>query len=105
MASTDPSPNGSEQDVFGSLPRSRSQRRSAKRDRPGAAAPATERARRTRAARPRRAPATPATAPRDPERPGDLLTIGLRAACEVTKIGVELSLQVLRAVLGRLPRP
>jgi hypothetical protein len=36
MASTDPSPNGSdrEQDVFGSLPRSRPQRRSAKRDRP-----------------------------------------------------------------------
>jgi hypothetical protein len=50
MASSDPSPNGSdrEQDVFGNLPSSRPQRRSAKRDRPArpaaADAPARTRA-------------------------------------------------------------
>jgi len=40
MASSDPGPNGSDSDVFGSLPRSRPQRRSAKRDRPAARASA-----------------------------------------------------------------
>jgi hypothetical protein len=51
MTSSDASPNGSDQDVFGSLPRSRPQRRSAKRDRPAR-------------------PAATRTAPRGPAKDG-----------------------------------
>jgi hypothetical protein len=40
MASSDPSDGGDEREVFGSLPKTRPQRRSAKRDRPSGAAKA-----------------------------------------------------------------
>lgn len=76
MAPSDPAPNGSDSDVFGSLPRSRPQRRSAKRDRPAArasapaAAPPKARAAKAgvarAAAKPRKPAATaPAAAAKD----------------------------------------
>jgi hypothetical protein len=73
MASSDPSPNGSdrEQDVFGSLPRSRPQRRSAKRDRPARPAGADT---------PGKAKAKPSAKPRTPRAPAAKADTAARAA-------------------------
>jgi hypothetical protein len=132
MAPTDPANKG-EQDVFGSLPSSRPQRRSAKRaSTPGAAKPKAP-AKRRAAAKPKAAAAKPraqakpkATAakpkakprstvppagyatPRRDEVPsgrGDLIGTAVQAAGEIAQIGVAAGTRALSSALKRLPRP
>ena len=132
MAPTDPANKG-EQDVFGSLPSSRPQRRSAKRASAGAAKPKASAAKPRVAARPKAAakpkpkaqakpkattarpqakrstvpPAGYAT-PRNDEVPsgrGDLIGTAVQAAGEIAQIGVAAGTRALSSALKRLPRP
>jgi hypothetical protein len=135
MAPTDPAPNGSDGDVFGGLPRSRPQRRSAKRDRPAssrakagtasakpAAGTSRKRAVSASAKAPKqtaaRATQTPPASPVPPAgyaTPGDggdpalhglrLLTTAIEAVGELFVIGLTATSQALRQALHRLPRP
>lgn len=121
MAPEDPKP-----DVLSSLPRSRPQRRSAKRDAPKPAAkkaPAAKRApagKQAPAARkpapkprvhaaPRRIPPAGFEPPRDAEdRPApsgvELVGTAIQAAGELAQIGLAVGGQALRSALGRISR-
>ena len=134
MVPTDPTPGSDgERDVFGSLPNTRPQRRSAKRDRAGAkakpAAPAKTAAAKPKpaasaAARPKAKPRPRATAgtttastippagyatPRPDDdgvpRGAELVTTAVQAAGELAHIGLSAGGRALKSALGRLPRP
>jgi hypothetical protein len=127
MASTDPAHDGSDQEVLGSLPSTRPQRRSAKRDQPpraraGVAAttskarPAPKRAaqpRPTTAARSRPAPPPPTPVPPagyatpQPTRPRgtDLAMTAVLAMGELVRVGFVAWEQAMRAAVRHLPRP
>jgi len=103
-------------DVLSHLPRSRPQRRSAKRGaRPAAGAPATPRSKtapRTTRARP--IPPPPETAPPraaqapvpiEPPTGTELLEGAVKAAGEVASLGLAVGRQALESVFKRLPRP
>jgi hypothetical protein len=129
MASSDPSPNGDEREVFSGLPNARPHRRSAKRDRParGAAAAsgaatgttatpaaAKPKARSKPKAKPAPKPAatkvppagyaTPA-ADDDVPRGADLVGTAVKAVGELAQIGVAAGGRALKGALQRLPRP
>ncbi|HET9094753.1 MAG TPA: hypothetical protein VFN36_06655 [Solirubrobacteraceae bacterium] len=117
--------------VIGSLPRSRPERRSAKRPARAApsAAPAPEAPPRTEAplkrrtaAQPKASPTpkpspTPKVRPAAPDSPRppvravrtidgtEIATTLVRAAAELTEIGLTAGARALRAAVGRLPRP
>lgn len=131
MASSDPTSGvDGERDVFGSLPNSRPQRRSAKRDRAGATAKAAPKRRSTAAkAKPRAtAKAKPAAKPRATAeapaskippagyatprphddgvpRGADLVTTAVQAVGELAHIGLSAGGRALKSALERLPRP
>ena len=132
MVPSDPTPGpDGERDVFGSLPNTRPQRRSAKRDRAGgtakAAAPAKTAAPRRKparatGARPKAKPearASATTASKIPPagyatpRPADdgvlcgahLVSTVVQAAGELAHIGLSAAGRALKSALGRLPRP
>jgi hypothetical protein len=136
MASSDSSSGGhDDRDVFGSLPNTRPQRRSARRDRAGAKArpaasgpakagatakakpaarakPAAQAKPAAEAAPPRAStskipPAGYAT-PRDDDgvpHGADLVTTAVQAAGELAQIGLAAGGRALKSALGRLPRP
>jgi hypothetical protein len=119
MAPDDPTPAP---DVLSSLPRTRPQRRSPKRDAPGKAATATKAA--TKATRaPKKAAAPRRTTPKTssahlppagfaPPRGDDghapsgteLVGTAIQAAGELAQIGLAVGGQALRSALGRLGR-
>lgn len=115
MAPEDPKP-----DVLSSLPRSRPQRRSAKRDAPKPAAkkapaarkpaPKPRKAPKPRVhAAPRRIPPAGFEPPRDAEdRPApsgvELVGTAIQAAGELAQIGLAVGGQALRSALGRISR-
>ena len=132
MVPSDPTPGtDGERDVFGSLPNTRPQRRSAKRDRAGGTAKAAAPA---KTAPPRRKPA-PATAARPKAKPrprasattastippagyatprpdddgvprgAHLVITAVQAAGELAHIGLSAGGRALKSALGRLPRP
>jgi hypothetical protein len=136
MASSDSTSGGDgERDVFGSLPNSRPQRRSARRDpsrateKPRAAKPparAKPAPRAKAAAKPRAAaPPRPATPPKPtastippagyatPRADDDdgvphgarLVTTAVQAAGELAQIGLAAGGRAVKSALGRLPRP
>jgi hypothetical protein len=121
MASNDANPDGGEREVFGSLPRSRPQRRSAKRDRGPAASKAepapTAGARPKAAPRPqqrdaaRKPPAKVPPAgyatPSDDGAPtgAALVTTAVQAAGELAQIGIAAGGRALKSAIHRLPRP
>jgi hypothetical protein len=125
MASSDPTSGGDgERDVFGSLPNTRPQRRSTKRDRTGgaakaaSAAPSRAKSAKPRSAKPRTsAKAEPAATPIPPSgyatpRADDgvptgahLVTTAVQAAGELAHIGLSAGGRALKSALGRLPRP
>jgi len=133
MVPTDPTPGSDERDVFGSLPNTRPQRRSAKRDRAGAkakpAAPAKTAAAKPKpaasaAARPKakprpRATAGTTTASKIPPagyatpRPDDdgvprgahLVITAVQATGELAQIGLAAGGRALKSAFERLPRP
>ena len=134
MAERDPSPNGAERDVLGSLPRARPTRRSSKRGAPAASAPEQAAATRPQApptpsaTKPRRqAPKRTAAAKRSrrpPARPvppagyatpsgesgagGEhpgLLVTAVLATGELAQLGLAVGRHALKGTLGRLPRP
>jgi hypothetical protein len=133
MAPRDPSPNGTERDVLGSLPHTRPTRRSAKRAAPKvAAAPQEAAATRPRAPRAPEAAAKPAPAPRrrrpaaakppvappipaagyaTPRPDGadrghhGLVGTAIQAVGELAGLGLTVAAQALKGVVGRLPRP
>jgi hypothetical protein len=110
--------NGSEgKDVLSSLPRSRPERRSAKRDgakakparraakpKPQAAKPKAKVAGATRpSAATRRAREPPPVAPAAPDR--DVVGTALEAAGELARIGLTVGTQIVREATRRIPRP
>jgi hypothetical protein len=121
--------NNGDRDVLGSLPNSRPQRRSAKRDRARAAtkpkaaapeAPAMAAASRTQTAKkapaakrtalPPPAPIPPAgyaTPRRADERPGraDLVATAFQAVGELAQIGIAAGGRALKSVVDRVPKP
>jgi hypothetical protein len=130
MASSDPSSDGGEREVFAGLPNSRPHRRSAKRDRPARAADAPAKAKakgkpaakakpkaKAKAARPAAAPRAAASSeippagyatPRDDDdalKGADLLTTAVQAAGELAQIGISASGRALKSALHRFPRP
>jgi hypothetical protein len=131
MASSDPSSDGGEREVFAGLPNSRPHRRSAKRDRPVRAADAPAKAKtegkpagkasakpKAKAARPSAAPRAAASSseippagyatPRDDDdalKGADLLTTAVQAAGELAQIGIAASGRALKSALHRFPRP
>ncbi len=134
MASSDPSGDDDEREVFGSLPKTRPQRRSPKRDRPSGAAKAAPAAAarpkaeaapkaKPKAAKPRAKAAAPppkAAAPPVPvppagyatPRPEDgvphgaqLVTTAVQAAGELAQIGIAAGGRALKSALQRLPKP
>jgi hypothetical protein len=133
MASSDPtSGDDGDRDVFGSLPNTRPQRRSAKRDRgapaakpkakagPAKAKPAAATARakpkpRAKAAKAGSAPsaskippagyATPRADDDGVPRGVDLVTTAVQAAGELAHIGLAAGGRALKSALERLPRP
>jgi hypothetical protein len=129
MPPTDPSANGGEHEVFGALPRTRPQRRSAKRDRPAQSAPRP--ARKPATAAPAKATASPARAKigADAKRPrkatappvvpaagyatptearkashGNVLSTAVHAGGELVEIAATVAGQAMKSMLGRLPR-
>jgi pyruvate/2-oxoglutarate dehydrogenase complex dihydrolipoamide acyltransferase (E2) component len=133
MASSDPSSDRGEREVFAGLPNARPHRRSAKRDRPVRAAdtPAPAKAKSKakskpaaktsakpkakKAARPAAAPRAAASkippagyaTPRDDDalKGTDLITTAVQAAGELAQIGIGASGRALKSALHRLPRP
>ena len=130
MASSDPSSDGDEREVFAGLPNARPQRRSAKRDRPArgaagraSAAPKTKPAAakpkaKPAAAKPKRAAAQPkpaekvppagyATPAADDDAPkgAELVGTAVRAAGELAQIGIAVGGRALKSAIERLPRP
>ena len=119
MASSDSSP-GDEREVLTGLPNARPHRRSAKRDRPSAAAN-RKRAAAPRASKPgatsayeariteRTVPAagyaTPGQAGQDGPKGADLFTTAVQAVGELAQIGVAASGRAVKSALQRLPRP
>ena len=115
MANSDPG----ERDVLSGLPRSRPQRRSAKRVRAAPAEAAAAEAAATAdtavvvppvPAAPEPAPAMPAAgyatpATRAVPAQPDLFATALKAGCQTAALGVSLAVSGVRAVLSRLPRP
>jgi hypothetical protein len=123
MASSD-----DERDVFSGLPKARPQRRSAKRDRDGAARPAAKKApaqaRAAASTKPAPArgkrPAKPAAEPKAPRVPPagyatpsgddrprgtDLVGTAVQAAGELAQIGIAFGGRALKSAIQRLPRP
>jgi hypothetical protein len=128
MASSDPSSDGDEREVFAGLPNARAHRRSAKRDRPArggartAAAqtkPATTKPKAKQAApKAKRAAAQPkpaakvppagyATPVADDDAPkgAELVGTAVRAAGELAQIGIAFGGRALKSAIERLPRP
>jgi hypothetical protein len=131
MASSDPSSDGDEREVFAGLPNARPHRRSAKRDRPARAAEAPAEAKpkaksratakaspkpKAKAAKPAAAPRPAASkippagyaTPRDDDdglKGADLVTTAVQAAGELAQIGIAASGRALKSALQRLPRP
>jgi hypothetical protein len=127
MASTDPAHDGSDQEVLGSLPSTRPQRRSTKRDQPprararpaasaSKASPTPKRAARPRpktAARSRPAPPPPPPVPPagyatpHPSRPSgtELVMTAMLAVGELVRVGFVAWEQALRSAVRHLPRP
>jgi hypothetical protein len=129
MASTDPTRDSNDQEVLGSLPTTRPQRRSAKRDTPArtrstprtAAAkadPAAERAAKPRAKPAPRAQARPAPPPPPPVPPAgyatptaggpngtDMFMTAVLAAGELVRVGFVAWAQAVRAAVRHLPKP
>ena len=119
MASSDSSP-GDEREVLAGLPNARPHRRSAKRDRPSAAA-SRNRAAAPRASKPRAASApkarvterqvppagyaTPGQAGHDRPEGADLFTTAVQAVGELAQIGVAAGGRAVKSALQRLPRP
>lgn len=103
-------------EILGGLPRSRPQRRSARRPRPVSAAvpdsdlagAATRRARPAETAHGARAesaaPSADADAGGSPD-PVEVVTTAVRAVGELAEIGLSVGTQALRGALERLPRP
>jgi hypothetical protein len=131
MASSDPSSDGDEREVFAGLPNARPHRRSAKRDRPARAADPPAEAKpsakskptakasakpKAKAARPAAAPRAAASkippagyaTPRDDDdalKGADLITTAVQAAGELAQIGISASGRALKSAFQRLPRP
>ena len=118
----------SSDDVFSGLPKARPQRRSAKRDRGGAARPAAKKApaqaraaastkpapaggkRRAKPAAEPKAPRVPPAGyatPSDDDRPRgtDLVGTAVQAAGELAQIGIAFGGRALKSAIQRLPRP
>jgi hypothetical protein len=120
-------PGPSERDVLSSLPRTRPQRRSAKRDGGASAAkrPAGGGAARPPKARPAKPAAKRATAPKaaprasrppiereapparsvEPPSRTDVVAGTVQAATELAQAGLNVGAELVRAVISRLPRP
>jgi hypothetical protein len=118
MASSDPTSGGDgDRDVFGSLPNTRPQRRSAKRDRGGAKArpPARASTKAKPSAQAGSAPsaskippagyATPRADDDGVPRGAHLVTTAVQAAGELAQIGLAAGGRALKSALERLPRP
>lgn len=120
MTAADP-PDPPKPGVLESLPTTRPQRRSAKRDGPSPAT-ADKAPTRTKAAKPRSKPrpkparpnptapvATqgyePDRTPIEPPTSADVLVTAVQAAGELAQIGITLGEQLLRSAIKRLPRP
>jgi hypothetical protein len=125
MSSSDANSGGGDREVFGSLPRSRPQRRSAKRASGAAAAraqaPATPGSPPSAAARPKpgsrpkaegkppaaKVPPAGYATPDDDAGPHgvDLVTTAVQAAGELAQIGIAAGGRAVKSVIQRLPRP
>jgi hypothetical protein len=107
MASSD-GPGRTDREVLSSLPNTRPQQRSAKRDARTPRKPAKAAKPRPKAA-PKPPPVPPAgyATPRSDDAPdgADLLATAVRAAGELAQIGIAAGGRALKAAVQRLPRP